>query len=253
MSNTSWKFIDLQGSTIFLNSTNSSSSYTFTKAYVVLLELTASNPLSQNKTSANISIIDVSTTTPSTVIYSNNTFATLDDFQIVAKPNPVGLGQYGAMVEFSFSTQTFKTNGYNYTLTFWPGDSSNQSVGPFNLGMSYNVFKNMIPIFYNFQLEKTYNVIFNLSSENGVRYFEINVTVLSGMIQGFYVVCDPPAIQPSQSFQIKAYLLNGTNVTFKWWLGNNLLLTSPRNCNFLTLFSIDSKIKMKFSLLSFFL
>ena len=171
----------------------------------------------------------------------SNTFSlfTLNKtISIISSVNGLGLGLLNNPVSFSmafavgvaqfvFNGGSSKAGSHSY-VTFWPGDGSNSSFGPFILNMDYALNISKTPLVYNYQSEGNYTATFLIQNILGqTANYKINFLVLSGL-DGFYIDVLPKTTKPLTPITINAYVMRGTNVKYEWYINGVLNYTANR-------------------------
>jgi hypothetical protein len=157
---------------------------------------------------------------------------TMPIFEVTAQPNPVGLTFSGAFVQFTFRYLNLTSFDSSAQVTFWAtgGDRlSSRAMGPFLIGMDVNRNTNRIPISYTFKNAGKYVVNFLIKNLNRSSSVQIQVNVVVGLLNGFYIDVQPRAVLPNQNFDVYAYVLEGANITFEWNFNGNVV-TKKRTC-----------------------
>jgi hypothetical protein len=123
-------------------------------------------------------------------------------------------------------------------LYFWPGDASNRTYGPFDLGMDFYENINKVSFKYSYLLSGNYVARFLAQNALSSKYFSLSMDIKDG-IDGFVTFLNPGHVTPGKNVSIDAYLSYGENVVFKWNISGTVF-TRPRQCKFI-LFKIYLK------------
>jgi hypothetical protein len=133
--------------------------------------------------------------------------------------------------------------GSHATVTYWPGDASNATRGPFVLAMDYDLDVSKVSLAYEYTSTGNYIANFLVSNELGSKTFQLPLNVIAGL-DGFYMGVEPTSAVPSTPIVISAYLIQGTNVNFVWKINGTTVNLAPRSCKpfLLKVFSLNSLI-----------
>lgn len=152
----------------------------------------------------------------------------IDKLNAYATPNPAILTFQGAFVAFKFNNIGLNHPGSRAYLKFWPGDALNSTYGSFLLGMDSK--ENKIPFSYNYKTSGVCKAILCVENPISSKCFEIDVNIVSGVIDDFYLDVRPPAVQPNQNFDVYGFLVAGDNVILTWNFDANII-SKNRTCN----------------------
>lgn len=127
--------------------------------------------------------------------------------------------------------------GSHAVVTFWPGDLTNNSYGPFKLGMDFDFNISRVPLSYKYKLPGTYECSFLVSNPLGSKVFTLKVVVVVGMY-GFYIDVNPKYAYTNQLVDVSAFMIQGNNVDFHFFQNGNSIASQPRACNRLIFFKL---------------
>lgn len=137
--------------------------------------------------------------------------------------------QNQALAQFIFRYAGSSKAGSDAYVTFWPGDATNSSNGPYPLNMDFNANISRAALQYTYSSVGTYQVSFFVTNSLGSKWFTLSVQVVIGM-SGFYMSVSPLNAQVGSTVNVMAYLIQGTNVTYKWLCNGTTFATGPRTC-----------------------
>lgn len=134
-----------------------------------------------------------------------------------------------AQAQFVFNYMGSTMAGSDAYVTFWPGDSTNSSQGPYALNMDFagNVSRSSLQYTYN--ALGTYTVVFYVYNPLGAKYFTFTLTVVYSLL-GFYIDVNPSYTKVGNSVNVNAYLIQGNNVNYVWYSNGAQLATAPKSC-----------------------
>jgi hypothetical protein len=183
--------------TVTANVSNSLSFYTFTQAVVIMTKVDYLIPQLLSK--SNLVVLDVTT------------------------------GK--SLAQFVFSYFGTTKAGSDAYVTFWPGDSANNTFGPYPLNMDYNANMSRAALQYTYTSKGSYQVSFFVTNPLGSKWFTLNIQVVEGM-SGFYASVSPLNAQVGTNVAISAFLVQGFNVTYNWKCNGVSFATGPKTCKF---------------------
>ena len=143
---------------------------------------------------------------------------------VVFKP----IDDENGMAEFKFTYSGASKAGSHSNITFWPGDSTNATFGPYELSMDFNANISKAGLVYIYNATGAYVCTFRVENPLGFKYFSLKVPVV-GTMYGFYIDVVPKYARPNQLVKVSAYMIQGVNVTFTL-VTNGTYQTIPRLC-----------------------
>jgi hypothetical protein len=128
-----------------------------------------------------------------------------------------------SLAQFLFAYRSNSMAGSHSTVTFWPGDSINSTMGPFNLHINFtrNSSINDPHLQYIYSSAGNYTVNFlvqNILNQSFI--YTLNVQVIEGDLQGFYIQLSPDAVSIGQTVKINVFLELGSNVMYTCLINN---------------------------------
>ena len=185
--------------------------YTFVNPGDYLIKLELWNTFGSFVLSKQISIIStVFDLIPGVIDLNPNNYVV---FQTADGINGKGLAEYA----FQYSGNT--KAGSHAEITFWPGDILNANYGTFKFEMDFNKNISKTSLQYNYVKPGDYEVKFFVSNPRGSKAFSMLVRVVVGMF-GFYIDVNPKAVPPSTPFTASAYMVQGYNVSYKFFVND---------------------------------
>jgi len=139
------------------------------------------------------------------------------------------LAGYGE-AEFKFFYEDIATSGSDAKVTFWPGDSTNDTYGPFDIGMNFVGNFNENPLSYRYTEVSNFTASFLIENKFGSKTSSVTFEVVPGL-DGFFIDCIPKTMLKSNPVKVSAFVIQGKNVEFNWYLEGVLLKTAMRTCN----------------------
>ena len=140
------------------------------------------------------------------------------------------INSQNGLAQFRFKYNSASTkSGSHSQVTFYPGDSTNSSFGPFLLGMDFNLNINKISLSYEYKLAGIYTASFIVSNILGSKIYNLLVNVVES-IDGFYIDVNPSYAQPNEIVKISAYMVQGNNVQLKWLIYGTQVNSALRRC-----------------------
>lgn len=134
------------------------------------------------------------------------------------------------LAQFVFTYFGNTKAGSDAYVTFWPGDTSNSTNGPFLLNMDFNKNVSRAPLQYTYTSQGNYTAVFYVSNPLGSKYFTLTFKVIYSLA-GFYVGVNPTYCQVGNSVLVSAYLFQGNGITYAWLADNTTFsATSSRIC-----------------------
>lgn len=134
-----------------------------------------------------------------------------------------------ALAQFLFSYAFGTKSGWDAYVTFWPGDKTNSSYGPFLLNMDFNANVSLSSLQYTYTSNGTFTATFFVSNPLGSKYFTLTFTVVYSLL-GFYINVLPAYAQVGNTVSVNAYLIQGNNVVYNWFVNSIQFATAPKNC-----------------------
>lgn len=136
----------------------------------------------------------------------------------------------GNPVQFWFSYTGTTMSGSNSEVTFWPGDASNATQGPFNLSMNFNTNLSGANLAYTYTAPGIFNVTFLIRNVLGQQaVYSLSVEVIASL-SGLYVQLSPPSILLGQTVTVNVYLTQGTNALLNCLVNGVFLTSITRTC-----------------------
>ena len=115
-------------------------------------------------------------------------------------------------------------------VTFWPGDSSNDTYGPFAIGMDFIGNYNQNPLSYRYKEANNFTAAFLIENKFGQKLSKVSFTVIPGL-DGFFIDCVPKRTTKLKDIRVSAFVIQGNNVNFTWYLEGKFLYNQMRKCN----------------------
>ena len=140
---------------------------------------------------------------------------------VIYKSTAAGIANF--MFQFMGNTKA----GSHSNVTLYAGDSSSIIYGPFILGMDFVNNINSNPISYVYNAIGIYTATLTVINPLGSKTFTLSVHVYEG-IDGFYIDVVPKLIVVGASVTVNAYLMQGTGITYKWYLNGSLISSKSR-------------------------
>jgi hypothetical protein len=112
-------------------------------------------------------------------------------------------------------------------VTFWTGDATNSSYGPYPLSMDFNANVSKTSLQYTYTSTGTYTAAFLVQNALGSRTFNLQFQVVMALY-GFFITVNPTCVQPNQPVTISAYIQQGVGVTYNWNVNNALQYSAAR-------------------------
>lgn len=134
-----------------------------------------------------------------------------------------------ALAQFVFNYQANTKAGSDAYVTFWPGDATNSSFGPFLLNMDFNANVSRSPLQYTYTALGNYTAVFYVTNPLGSKYFTFTFTVVYSLL-GFYVDVVPSYTQVNSPVNVNAYLIQGTGVSYSWFNGATMFASAAKTC-----------------------
>lgn len=131
--------------------------------------------------------------------------------------------------QFSFSYQGFTKAGFEAYVTFWPGDASNSTFGPYPLSMDFNKNTSRAALSYTYSSLGIYQAVFYVTNSLGSKWFTYTVEVVVG-ISGFYMSVSPLNAKVGTNVTVSAFLVQGSNVTYNWFCDGNSFGFGSKTC-----------------------
>ena len=132
------------------------------------------------------------------------------------------------LAEYMFTCDETSKAGSHSLVTFWPGDSTNATYGPFTLGMDFIADISRVALSYTYISAGNYTSSFLVSNILGSKVFTLSVNVVIS-IDMFYIDVVPKYALPNQVVTITAYMLQGNGVSLSFFQNSNQIgLTNPR-------------------------
>ncbi len=133
--------------------------------------------------------------------------------------DPVIYSALGAPAYFMFSYYGITKSGSHASVTFWPGDSLNQTFGSFDLGMNFDLNKTTNQLIYDYKRTGTFNAVFLISNILGSKSYNLTFTIVHG-ISGLSASL-PLTLSIGSTLNIKTYLIQGNDVSYTWNFDGN--------------------------------
>ena len=140
--------------------------------------------------------------------------------------NPVAYTVKGAEASFLFSFYGDTKAGSHSSVTFWPGDVFNASMGPFLLGMDFGRNQSMNQLGFNYDKPGSYFVAFLVENVRGSRAFGLGFEVREG-VNGLNLKV-PTNVRTRAVFGVETFLVQGKWATFVWDFNSTIQI---RNCS----------------------
>jgi len=144
------------------------------------------------------------------------------------KPVIYLLAGYGE-AQFKFFFDDIATSGSDAQVTFWPGDAANDTYGPFEVGMNFRSNYNENPLSYRYTEVANFTASFLLENRFGSKRVQVTFEVIPGL-DGFFIDCIPKRMTKLKDVEVSAFVVQGKDVEFNWFLDGVLLKTAMRKC-----------------------
>jgi len=148
------------------------------------------------------------------------------------------LAGYGE-AQFKFFYSDIAKAGTDAEVTFWPGDSDNNTYGPFQINMNYIYNYNENPLLHRYYQIANYTASFLLENRFGKKVIQIAFQVIPGL-DGFYIDCEPKRTVRQRDIQVSAFVIQGKDVVFNWYLDGVLLHNAARKCKHISFLLLPS-------------
>lgn len=139
------------------------------------------------------------------------------------------LAGYGE-ADFKFSYSDLATSGTDAKVTFWPGDAANDTFGPFDIGMNFRDNYNENPLSFKYTEVANFTAAFLIENRHGSKKSQVTFEVIPGL-DGFFINCEPKRSVKQQPVKVSAFVIQGKDVNFTWYLEGALIHNQMRICN----------------------
>ena len=153
----------------------------------------------------------------------------LDGIQAGLFSSPVVWTPSGGVALYKFWCVGIPKGCSHTTVIFSPGDAKNPTYGPFSIGMDVINNYNKVSIPYTYMDTGLFTATFSFVNPLGSKTVNASILVAQA-ISGLYMSVSPSYIAPNEQVTVTAFLLQGTGVTFKWYLNGNIIATTQRAC-----------------------
>ncbi len=130
---------------------------------------------------------------------------------------------------FKFHFEDIGESGSDAKVTFWPGDASNDTYGPFEIGMNFVTNHNENPVSYRYTEVSNFTASFLIENRFGSKTASVTFEVIPGL-DGFFIDCIPKMMTRLKPVEVSAFVIQGKDVKFNWYLEGVLLKTAMRIC-----------------------
>ena len=168
--------------------------------------------------------------------------------------NPVVYTNKGAKATFLFSYFGDTKSGSHSSVTYWPGDSYNSSLGPFLMSMDFGRNVSMNQLSFDYKTPGSYLVAFLVQNPRGSCSYSVEFEVKVG-ISGLYLNF-PTSVRANKAFSVETFLVQGNWAQFLWDFNGTV---QAENCSgkcfsmeILSFVSVMKKIKFLAKLAKFF-
>ena len=138
----------------------------------------------------------------------------------------IGVG----LAEFKFKFTDIAQSGSDAKVTFWPGDASNNTYGPFSLNMDYVNNINLNSITYSYSSRGNFTACFLFSNILGSYQKTLEFLIIPAL-DGFFIDVIPKSIVKLTPVTVNAYVIQGDNVNYTWYLDGKFLFNRKRQGN----------------------
>lgn len=130
---------------------------------------------------------------------------------------------------FKFYYEDIMTSGTDARVTFWPGDSSNDTYGPFDIGMNFMGNYNENPLSYRYTEVSNFTAVFLIENRFGAIMSSMTFEVIPGL-DGFFIDCIPKRMLRNNPVEVSAFVIQGRNVNFTWYFEGRFMHNQMRIC-----------------------
>ena len=128
--------------------------------------------------------------------------------------SPVAYTVKGAEASFLFSFYGDSKAGSHSSVSFWPGDALNASMGPFLLGMDFGRNQSMSQLGFKYSKAGSYFVAFLVENVRGSRAFGLGFEAREG-VSGLNLKL-ATSVRTNAVFGVETFLVQGKWATFVW-------------------------------------